>query len=88
MPDITKRTVAVRLPLEVAALVERKYAVEGDRSICDAYIRALEAAAGDCPLTKADYKEIDDEMQANLKRNQRRKVEYAKKHGTRTYTVI
>ena len=86
--DVTKRVVAVRLPLGLASRIERKFRLPEDRHENAAYVRAPTAEADGVALTKEDYDAIESEITANYKANQRRKIEYAKKHGTRTRAVV
>jgi len=86
--DVTKRVVAVRLPLEVGELIRRKYRQEGDKSLSAPFVRALKEQTEGVRLTKADHDAIAAEMARNHKANQLRKIKYAKKHGTRTFAVV
>ena len=86
--DVSKRVVAVRLPLDVSELIRRKYSREGDKTLSAPFIRALREQTEGVKLTKADNDAIAAEMARNYKANQLRKIKYAKKHGTRTSAVV
>ena len=74
--DISKRVVNIRIPLELAQLVEREFSDEGDTSKGVAYIRALESVAADERLLANDMRAISREMAVNAQRNSRNSQRY------------
>lgn len=74
--DIKKRVVNIRVPLELAQLVERQFAGSGDSSKGAAYIRALESVAGDERLHAEDMRAISEEMARNMQRNRKSRQRY------------
>lgn len=86
LPDVTKRAVLLRVPSDLSVRVERLFYKKGDKGSKASYLRALEAATDGTPLTKSDLDAIASEMARNRAANVRRKIAYAKKHGTRTYS--
>lgn len=84
--DVTKRIVGMRIPLELAKRITKKFAADGDRSEAQAIVRALEQQAEGVQLTATELAEVQAEMVENHKRNERNKITYANKHGTRTWS--
>ena len=70
-PSVDKRTVNLRIPLELATLVESHFSSDGASPVSRSYISALESVAGDDPLSPADLKLIEAERAANKLRNDR-----------------
>lgn len=70
-PSIDKRAVNLRIPLELAELIEIHFASDDASGCSAAYIRALESVAGADPLTEEDLRLIEEERKANRLRNER-----------------
>ena len=65
MGKTTKRVVAMRLDLHLCKAVERKYRLGSDRDQTTCFVRALEDATRNVPLTAQDYIEIAEEVRRN-----------------------
>ena len=70
-PSIDKRTVNLRVPLELAVLVETHYSSADTPSLSHAYISALESVTDGDKLTREDVELIEAERAANKLRNNR-----------------
>jgi hypothetical protein len=77
--NIRKRVVNIRIPLELAQLVERQFSQEDDPARGAAYIRALESVASDERLRPEDLREINEEMSRNAQKNRRNAQRYKKR---------
>lgn len=84
--DVTKRIIGIRVPLELSMKILSKFAVDGDKSETQSFIRALEQQSEGIQLTATELAEVQAEMVENHKRNERNKITYANKHGTRTWS--
>ncbi len=62
-----KRLFSIRVPIETIKKAERKYGKKNDSSFREPIIRALEDATREVALTPADYREIANETEKNLK---------------------
>lgn len=66
--DVRKKRQSLNVPLELARKIEKFFRKPKDTGVANAYIRALEEVSRDMTLTKADYRFIGEQVEANMKK--------------------
>lgn len=78
---LDKERARLAIPLRIGFKVRRYFSKPGDKSPVEAYIRALEEATRKFDLTKEDYEEIGEIVEANRKARMKRRKENFSAHG-------
>lgn len=73
--DLGKRLVGLRVPLEICRAVEKEFSRPGDKHKSDAFLRALEEATRNVPITLEDFELI----RAEYLKNEQNRMEKRKK---------